>query len=68
MNPDEILELAKEKAISIGSTTKALGEKGYQKIKQKYESGQLKEGAKKVATTVSTGAQWLWGKMKETVT
>jgi hypothetical protein len=33
MNPDEILELAKEKAIYIGSTTKALGEKGYRKIK-----------------------------------
>jgi len=33
MNPDEILELAKEKAISIGSTTMAYGEKGIQKIK-----------------------------------
>jgi hypothetical protein len=28
----------------------------------------LKEGAKKVATTVSTGAKWLWGMMKDKVT
>jgi hypothetical protein len=65
MSPEELFESAKEKAFYLGSKTKSLGEKGLKKIQEKYESGELKEGAKKVATTVTTGAKWLWGFVKE---
>lgn len=65
MSPEELFESAKEKALYLGSKTKSLGEKGLKKIQEKYESGQLKEGAKKVATSVTTGAKWLWGFVKE---
>ena len=37
------------------------------KVQTSIESGELKEGAKKVATSVSTKAKWLWGVVRDKV-
>ena len=67
MSPQELVSSAKEKAVWLGGRTKELGSRGIRKIQEKYESGELQEGAKKVANGVSRGAQWLWGAIKEKV-
>ena len=67
MSPEELMSSAKEKAVWLGGKTKELGSRGIRKIQASYESGELQEGAKNVANKVSTGAQWLWGTIKEKV-
>ena len=67
MSPEELLGEAKEKAMWLGGKTKEIGSKGIKKIQNSIESGELKEGAKNVASKVSNGAQWLWGAIKDKV-
>ena len=67
MNSEEMLETAKEKALWFGNKTKELGQQGVKTVQEKWASGQIQEGAKKAATTVSTNAKWLWGKISSTV-
>lgn len=67
MRAEEMLESAKGKALWLGGKTKSLGESGIRKVQQKWESGDLKGGAKQVAETVSGKAKWLWGKFSEKV-
>lgn len=61
MLPEELLDSAKEKAFWVGGKTKEIGSKGLKKVQEKWESGEIKEGAKGVATTVSSKAKQLWG-------
>lgn len=62
-----MFQTAKEKALWLGGKTKELGQKSVKTVQEKWESGEIQEGAKKAATAVSTNAKWLWGKISSTV-
>ena len=64
MKADEVFQSAKEKAFWLGGKTKQLGQKGIKKVQDKWESGEIKDGAKNIANGVSTRAKWLWGVVK----
>jgi hypothetical protein len=67
MSAEEILDSAKEKAVWLGSKTKEMGQLGIRKVQEKFESGEIQEGAKKVASSVSNKAKWLWGVVRDKV-
>lgn len=56
MLPEEIIESAKEKTVWLGDKTK----EGIRIVQDKWESGQIKEGALEMAESIGTKAQSIW--------
>ena len=61
MTPGEMLETVKNKTVHAGEKAVELGGKAYTSIHDKIASGELKQDAKNMGSTISTSAKGLWG-------